>query len=199
MDALYRKELKRLRNSGRSIIEVGSYASSLHSNDDCRSALYLQNAVVLSSIAGGFTDLCIIVNPRHVDYYKKMYQAEQFAAEKYYPNVKAPAVPLHLDLLEYKERFQLHSIVTPSLELEHRHEPASNANPVRPFRPTAHLIARMFELRPDMANALTQAQRRYFIDTYGENIFASSKSQGQIFSLFRNLFPREAPALFEVI
>lgn len=99
MDELYDNELNFLRNQGRRVLEVCSLAS----NKQKLSRSGIQNfikLIFLYSIFLDADDICIIVNPRHVKLYTAMFGFKTFGEEKYYPRVNAPAVPLHVDILQ---------------------------------------------------------------------------------------------------
>lgn len=97
MDCLYQKELDELRASGRAIVECGSLAS-IASGKNRLAAVELIHSVIMSSLRDGFDDICIIVNPKHVKFYQRLYPCEVFGPERHYDRVNAPAVPIRLDL-----------------------------------------------------------------------------------------------------
>jgi hypothetical protein len=43
-------------------------------------------------------DICIMVNPKHVNFYKTMFLFEDFGPERFYDKVGAPAVALRIDM-----------------------------------------------------------------------------------------------------
>lgn len=101
MDSLYKDELEPLRKEGRKISECGSFAS-LQEKPYRMAAVELTQNIILDSIAEKISDICITVNPRHVNFYSKRYGFQVFGPEKHYAKVGAPAVPMRLDLHSYQ-------------------------------------------------------------------------------------------------
>lgn len=102
MDSLFRKELDELRDKGRRLVELCAFAS--YNAKSPRLALQLQRTGIRRALAMEATDLCIMVNPRHAPYYKRMYLCEALCEDRMYPFVGASATPLRLDLTVYEER-----------------------------------------------------------------------------------------------
>ena len=97
MDDLYHEELNALRNASRKLVELSALATPKQAR--WRNVfMYLCQAMYWYAIYKNVNDLCIMVNPKHVDFYKTIFLFEDLGPEKYYPNVGAPAVALRLDL-----------------------------------------------------------------------------------------------------
>jgi ribosomal protein S18 acetylase RimI-like enzyme len=101
MEELYAAELDALRQDGRQVGEV----SALATDRACRRAglevvVRLMRALVIyAAELARLDDLCIAVNPRHVDFYQRYLRFQRLGALRAYRKVKgAPAVALRLDL-----------------------------------------------------------------------------------------------------
>jgi hypothetical protein len=101
LDDLYRDEVARLRAQGRRIAEVAALATAA----ECRRTgivvlSHLMRMVVTYALKiAGVNDLCITVNPRHVEFYRTCLRFETIGPERAYGKVNgAPAVALRLDL-----------------------------------------------------------------------------------------------------
>lgn len=101
MDDLYRAELALLREEGRLVAE----ASALALHPDYRSAgavilLHLVRMLVIyAAEVARLDDLCIVVNPRHVGFYRQVLEFEPFGRLRSFAKVNgAPAAALRLDL-----------------------------------------------------------------------------------------------------
>ncbi|GFK93915.1 hypothetical protein NNJEOMEG_01753 [Fundidesulfovibrio magnetotacticus] len=97
MDELYKDELDSLRAQGRKIIEVGSLATSPHRRWQ-NIVVFLAKAIFTYALSTGADDLCIMVNPKHVRFYKSIFLFEEFGEAKHYGKVDAPAVALRADM-----------------------------------------------------------------------------------------------------
>ncbi|MBW1795988.1 MAG: hypothetical protein JRJ38_16460 [Deltaproteobacteria bacterium] len=105
MDALYHKELNALRDANRRLVEISSLAIS-RENRGRNVFMQLFRAVYWYAIFRNVNDLCIMVNPKHVEFYKTICLFEDLGPEKYYPKVGAPAVALRLDLDEFESNLR---------------------------------------------------------------------------------------------
>ncbi len=97
MDALYREQLDSLRNENRQLVEISALATSEETRWQ-NLFMYLCRAMFCYAMYQNVNDLCIMVNPKHVEFYKRIFLFEDLGPEKYYPNVRAPAVALRLNL-----------------------------------------------------------------------------------------------------
>lgn len=104
-DMIYKRELDQLRSQGRVISELGSLAT----RDSFRWQslfMYLCQAMYWYSRHHKIDDLCIAVNPKHVQFYKTVFLFEEFGPERFYPKVQAPAVLMRLDLTRCEENLK---------------------------------------------------------------------------------------------
>lgn len=104
MDDIFRIELDELRNQHRRILEISSLASDRNrfSRDRIRHFVTL---VYAHSLFQDVDDICIMVNPRHVRLYMKLFGFEIFGEERHYARVNAPAVALRVAVREARCRF----------------------------------------------------------------------------------------------
>lgn len=105
MDVLYGKELDALRRQKRRLVELSSLATA----KDARwhnLFMYLNRAMVWYAMYRNATDLCIMVNPKHVDFYKLILLFKDLGPLQYYHEVSAPAVALRLDLDDVHDKFR---------------------------------------------------------------------------------------------
>jgi hypothetical protein len=101
LDELYRDEVAGLRQQGRRIAEVAALATSAASRRaGVAVLLHLMRMVVTYALKiGSVNDLCITVNPRHVEFYRTCLRFDIIGPERAYGKVNgAPAVLLRLDL-----------------------------------------------------------------------------------------------------
>jgi hypothetical protein len=101
LDDLYRDEVAALRGQGRRIAEVAALATAAETRRTGIVVLsHLMRMVVTYALKiGGVNDLCITVNPRHVEFYRTCLRFETIGPERAYGKVNgAPAVALRLDL-----------------------------------------------------------------------------------------------------
>jgi hypothetical protein len=97
MDALYKEELDPLRAQGRKITELSALATPKETRW-CNLMVFLSRTMFEYSRMNGVDDICIMVNPKHVSFYKTMFLFEDFGPEKFYAGVGAPAVALRIDM-----------------------------------------------------------------------------------------------------
>lgn len=101
LDDLYRTEVAALREQGRRIAEVAALATAAETRRTGIAVLsHLMRMVVTYALKiAGVNDLCITVNPRHVEFYRTCLRFETIGPERAYGKVNgAPAVALRLDL-----------------------------------------------------------------------------------------------------
>lgn len=105
MDSLYKAELDALRSKGKKVAELSSFVTN--SEHKMRNILtYLCKAMFTYSQVNEIDYICIMVNPKHVSFYKRMFLFEEFGPEKFYDAVSAPAVALVLDLNTIAEKLR---------------------------------------------------------------------------------------------
>lgn len=105
MDELYRKELDELRSRGRKIVELSALVTPVERRW-MNIFMYINKMMYQYSIKSGVNDLCIIVNPKHVRFYKHILLFEDFGPERYYPKVDAPGVALRVNMDCIKEKLR---------------------------------------------------------------------------------------------
>jgi hypothetical protein len=105
MDSIYPDELNALREKGRSLSEACGLATS--------GKFRWRNIFMFSfrkmywhAINNGASDICIMVNPKHVAFYKTIFLFEDLGAEKFYPRLGVPAVALRMNLEEHEENLR---------------------------------------------------------------------------------------------
>lgn len=105
MDSLYKKELDVLRNQDREVVELSAFVTSRQFRMQ-NIIMYLCKAMFMHSNFHKVDDICVMVNPKHVSFYTKMFLFEPFGPELFYEKVQAPAVPLRLDMRYIHERLR---------------------------------------------------------------------------------------------
>ncbi|SMP63008.1 hypothetical protein SAMN06295888_11088 [Desulfonatronum zhilinae] len=96
MDILYHDELNTLRDQGRIVTELSALATPKEARW-CNLMVYLCKTMFEYSKLSKVNDICIMVNPKHVRFYKAIFLFEDFGEEKYYETVGAPAVALRIN------------------------------------------------------------------------------------------------------
>jgi hypothetical protein len=100
MDELYGPELAAFRRRGRLIAEASSFATLGAGAVGLAVVMRLFRMVL--AYAGALArvdDVCFLVHPHHVDFYREFFEARPFADVRAYDKVNgAPAVPLQVDL-----------------------------------------------------------------------------------------------------
>lgn len=105
MDDLYQEELNALRDANRKLVEISALASAREARWQ-NVFMYLFRAMYWYAIHKNVNDMCIMVNPKHVEFYKTILLFEELGPEKYYPKVGAPAVALRLDLDDIRSKLR---------------------------------------------------------------------------------------------
>lgn len=105
MDSIYRNELEDLRKNNRKVVEGCALATSAN-YQSTNIFLYLFRQAYWYAFHSGANDICIMVNPKHVGFYRRILLFEELGVEKYYPRVGAPAVALKLDVMKYEEKLK---------------------------------------------------------------------------------------------
>jgi hypothetical protein len=107
MDALYRPELDALRSEGRKITELSALATPVETRW-CNLMVFLSKTMFEYSRMNKIDDICIMVNPKHVNFYKTMFLFEDFGEERFYAGVGAPAVALRINMEHIEDRASEH-------------------------------------------------------------------------------------------
>lgn len=97
MDDLYRPELDALRAQNRKITELSALATPKETRW-CNLMVFLSKTMFEYSRLTKVHDICIMVNPKHVNFYKTMFLFDDFGSERFYEGVGAPAVALRIDM-----------------------------------------------------------------------------------------------------
>ncbi len=103
MDKIYNTELNELRREGRKLSELCGLVTSSKLR---WKNLYMQmcRIVYKHALCSGIDDFCIMVNPKHVEFYKTIFLFEKLGPEKLYPALGVPAVALRADLNKMKDQ-----------------------------------------------------------------------------------------------
>jgi len=176
LDALYKDELDVLRKQGRKISEVGALATP-RKRRWSNLIIYLAKALFWYARMTDVDDVCVMVNPKHVRFYKEIFLFDDFGEEKWYPGVDAPAVALRVDLSTYDEKMANaygqsdfdtdllsfftkvnNVILDPSLEYPVKRQLPLDMSSVQSF----------LDARPDLLDDLTEEQRQLFAMIYHE-------------------------------
>ncbi|MCD4701894.1 MAG: hypothetical protein K8S24_08575 [Candidatus Aegiribacteria sp.] len=110
INELFNYEIGKIRKEDSLICELSGLAldTSL-TNRESRAVLHslFRKAFILGRHLLGCTDFCMMINPRHCDYYQKEFNFEKIGQIKKYDKVNgAPAVPLRLHLVKGAEIFK---------------------------------------------------------------------------------------------
>lgn len=97
MDALYRPELDALRAQNRKVTELSALATPKETRW-CNLMVFLSKTMFEYSKLKKVNDICIMVNPKHVSFYKTMFLFDDFGPERFYAGVGAPAVALRINM-----------------------------------------------------------------------------------------------------
>lgn len=176
LDAIYKEELDELRNQGRQIAEVGALATP-RKRRWSNLVIYLAKALFWYARMTDVNDVCIMVNPKHVRFYKEIFLFEDFGEEKWYPGVEAPAVALRVDLATYDQKMDNaygqsdfdtdllsfftkvnNVILDPNIEY-----PINRSLPLE-----MSAVRRFMKARPDLLEGMTDHQRQVFSMIYHE-------------------------------
>ncbi len=110
INEIFNNEIGRIRKEDSFICELSGLAvdTSL-TNSESRTVLLslFRKAFILGNDLLGCTDFCMMVNPRHCDYYQKEFNYEKIGQIRRYEKVNgAPAIPMRLNLIEGAELFK---------------------------------------------------------------------------------------------
>lgn len=183
MDSLYKEEIDVLRNQGRKIAEIGALATANSSRWNNLS-MFLGKAYLHYAKLTGVNDILIMVNPKHVSFYKAVFMFKDFGPEKHYPVVDAPAVALRINYDLFWERlektFKDHEFET---NLHRFFSKINNTGVDAGMRfnierniPVPYEAAIIFfKLRPEIVESLTPAQVDYLDKYYGNAVYNNKK------------------------
>lgn len=97
MDSLYRPELDALRAKKRKVTEISALATPKEIRWSNMMVL-LSKTIFEYSRLTGVDDICVMVHPKHVNFYKTMFLFEDFGPERFYEGVGEPAVALRINM-----------------------------------------------------------------------------------------------------
>jgi len=106
-DTLYKTELDRFRQQGRTLCEVSKLAFNSETSSKEIFASMFHMVYIFAHYIHGVDDSFIEINPRHATFYKRMLGFRQIGELRTCPRVNAPAVLLHLNR-EYVEKQIVH-------------------------------------------------------------------------------------------
>ncbi len=181
MDVLYKKELRPLREAGRTVAEIGGLATR-RMNRWSNLLIYMARALYRYAMFADINDVVIMVNPKHVRFYTHILLFEPFGEERYYGSVGAPAVALRINMDKFTQRLQgayaeadfetdLYSffvkVHNDIVDLEVEYSAVRN-------RPLDMALAReLFRARPELLENMTPEQREYMEVVYHRALFRS--------------------------
>ncbi len=93
------------RKDNRKVVEACALATSANYRSP-NIFSYLFRQAYWHAFHNGTDDFCIVVNPKHVQFYKRILLFEDLGIEKNYPRVGAPAIALRLDIAKYEEKLK---------------------------------------------------------------------------------------------
>lgn len=180
MDGLYKPELDALRKQGRKIAEVGALATPRRRRWS-NLVIYLAKAVFNYAHLTDVDDVCIMVNPKHVRFYKEIFLFEEFGEERWYKGVNAPAVALRISMREYDQQmYDAYGQADFDTDLLSFFTKVNNVimdpnieYPVERMRPLNQDALRYFlSMRPEILDGLAPEQRKLFQLIYHDAIYA---------------------------
>ena len=105
MDSIYQEELNILRKNGHRLMEGCALATS-ESFRGANIFSYLFRQAYWHAVNSCATDICIMVNPKHIQFYKRILLFDDLGVEKNYPRVGAPAIALRIDVNQYPDKLK---------------------------------------------------------------------------------------------
>lgn len=105
IDSTYPDEIDELRQKGRNICEFSALATS----QDFRWRnlfAYIFREMYWYAMENNINDICIMVNPKHVPFYKSILLFEDLGKEKIYSRLGVPAVALRINLNTWEENLK---------------------------------------------------------------------------------------------
>ena len=97
-DGLFKPELDRHRKQGRRVCELGKLAiAQVGSSSEVATALF-NMAYLYGRTIHHVSDTFIEVNPRHVNFYRRLLGFNVISKGRHCPRVNAPAILMHLEL-----------------------------------------------------------------------------------------------------
>lgn len=175
MDALYKDEIDKLRAQGRKVAEICSLATPAEGRWN-NLLMFLGKAYFHYATQAGINDILIMVNPKHVSFYKAIFMFDDFAEERFYEPVDAPAVALRINYDNFwdklKEMFKDQEFDTDLYTFFNRIHSNGVVDKYMTFTgrrnvPLDYDAARyFFQARPEILDSLTAEQRVYIENLY---------------------------------
>ncbi len=106
LDQLFKTEIDELRHQGAQLCEFTKLAISGDLQSRQLTAALFHIAFICAYRIHQCSDICIEVNPRHVNFYKRMLGFQQLSEARENPKIQAPSVLMSLDLREAAELIQ---------------------------------------------------------------------------------------------
>lgn len=103
LDHLFKAEIDELRQQGKQLCEFTKLAISGDLQSRQLTAALFHIAFICAYRIHQCSDICIEVNPRHVNFYKRMLGFQQLSEARNNPKIQAPSVLMILDLNEGAE------------------------------------------------------------------------------------------------
>lgn len=174
MDAVYKPELDELRAQGLRIAEVGALATPAQRRWS-NLVIYLSKALFSYASMINLDKVCIMVNPKHVRFYKEIFLFEELAGERMYASVGAPAVALYADVASYADKLEdaygnadfETDLLSFFVKMNNVVMDANITYPVDTDNPMEQIIAQRFiEARSSLFDTMTSNQRQIFRAIY---------------------------------
>jgi hypothetical protein len=105
-DETYREHVDAVRATGKGVCELGRFAVASHARSTPVFVALFARAYELGRDLREITDVFIEVNPRHVDFYCKLFGFVVAASGRICARVRAPSVLLRLELTAFEERLR---------------------------------------------------------------------------------------------
>ena len=105
IDSTYPDEIEELRQKGRNICEFSALATA--QNFRWRNLfLYIFREMYWHAAENNINDICIMVNPKHVPFYRSILLFEDLGEEKIYSRLGVPAIALRMNLNTWEEKLK---------------------------------------------------------------------------------------------
>ncbi len=187
MDALYKGELDELRERGRKVVEIGALATD-KSRRWKNIMMFIVKAMFHYAVYTKVNDICIMVNPKHVRFYRTIFLFDDFGPERHYPGVGAPAVALRINFDNVsdtlKQAYGMNDFETDlySFFIKMHHIPKECAIPeyeVEKNRPVDQDAARFFfKNKPELLKGLSPEQWAEIDRLYHEALYVPGSPFG---------------------
>lgn len=194
MDSIYKEEVDELRSQGRKVAEVCALATPKEGRWH-NLLMFLGKAYFQYALQVGINDILIMVNPKHVSFYKAIFMFEDFAEEKYYAPVDAPAVALRINYDDFwdklKETFRDQEFDTDLYTFFNRIH-GYGVDKYMKFSgrrnmPMDYDAARFYlQNRPEILDSLSPDQAQYIERLYHKALYSPDPSTVQVSETIKN-------------